>query len=135
MERINIVTACDETFAQHSAVLLASLFSHNPALVFNISIIVPKSFSADSRLKIKNSLPLGNSVLQFCTLHDGAVSNVKVYGHVTDVTYYKLLLSEILPRSTSLALYLDSDIIINGDISELVSTDLSCHAIGAVPDA
>jgi len=136
MERINIVTACDEAFAKHNCVLLASLFSHNPALVFNIFVIVSKSFSAESRLKIRNSLPLGNSALYFCTLDAGVtLPDVPVGCPVTEATYYRFLLAEILPSSASLALYLDSDIIINGDISELISMDLSHHAIGAIPDA
>jgi lipopolysaccharide biosynthesis glycosyltransferase len=135
MERINIVTASDEAFAQHNCVLLASLLSHNPALVFNIFIITPKSFSDESRQKIRNSLSLGSSVLKFCVLRAGSLPHMKVDRHVTETAYYRLLLSEILPSSASLALYLDSDIIINGDISELLTTDLSRHAMAAVPDA
>ena len=81
-------------------------------------------------------MPLGNSTLQFCILDAGlAVPDVPVGCPVTKATYYRFLLSEILPKSASLALYLDCDIIINGDISELITTDLSRHAIGAIPDA
>ena len=44
-------------------------------------------------------------------------------------------MSELLPHNVKKVLYLDFDIIINGNLSDLFNTDISNYSLAAVPDA
>ncbi len=135
MQQINIITACDEAFAQHNCVLLASILAHHPHHKFEFYTIVPKSFSVSAEAKTRASLRLRESALHFCRVNDDGLQELRVYAHVTLPSYYRLIIDQILPRDVSLAIYLDSDIVVNGDLSELFSYDLNGYTIAAVPDA
>ena len=53
--------------------------------------------------------------------------------HISNETYYRFLIQEILPFYTKV-LYLDSDIIVNGDIAELYDTELGSNLLAACRD-
>ncbi len=54
--------------------------------------------------------------------------------YYSKTTYYRLFIPEMFPQLKK-ALYLDSDIIVLGDISELYNTDLTNNLVGAIPDS
>ncbi len=53
--------------------------------------------------------------------------------YITVATYYRFLLAELFPNIPK-ALYLDVDIILKGDITELFNINLDSHIIGAAID-
>ena len=53
--------------------------------------------------------------------------------HISVETYYRFIIQDALPYYSKI-LYLDSDLIINGDVSGLYDTDLEGHALAAVRD-
>ena len=53
--------------------------------------------------------------------------------HISVETYYRFIIQEALPFYSKL-LYLDCDLVVNGDIAELYDTELGDNAIAAVPD-
>ena len=53
--------------------------------------------------------------------------------HISVETYYRFLIQELLPFYDKV-LYLDSDIVINGDIAELYDTELGDNLLAAVHD-
>lgn len=61
--------------------------------------------------------------------HDLSTNNP----HISVETYYRFLIQEILPDYDKV-LYLDSDLIIQGDISELYSVDLGNNLLAAAHD-
>jgi lipopolysaccharide biosynthesis glycosyltransferase len=131
----NIVASCDNDFAQHTCVMLASLLFHHPEQSFKIFILVSPTFSQENRNNIVSSLSAWASKIQFLSVGELEVSGLKVDGHISSATYYRLYLHELLPCNVKTALYLDSDIIINGSILELLNTDISNYSLAAVPDA
>lgn len=54
--------------------------------------------------------------------------------HITQATYYRLFLTEILPADIEKLLYLDGDIVVTGSLSELWNTHLDDCAVGGVAD-
>ena len=54
-------------------------------------------------------------------------------GHIGTETYYRFLIQEVLPEYDKVV-YLDSDIVVTGDISELYELDLGSKLLGAVRD-
>ena len=53
--------------------------------------------------------------------------------YFTQTTYFRLFIPELYPQYDK-AIYIDSDTIVLGDISELYNTDLGDNLLGAVPD-
>ena len=137
LERLNVVAACDENFAQHSAVMLTSLLLSQgvKSNLISIHILVPETFSDENRNKIIASLDRFDASIIFVYVDPVRVSGLKLSGHLTSVAYYRLFLVEFLPNNVKKVLWLDSDILVIGDIFELYNIDLSSHPIGAVHDA
>lgn len=53
--------------------------------------------------------------------------------HISIETYYRFIIQEALPFYSKL-LYLDCDLVVNGDVAELFDIELGDNAIAAVPD-
>ena len=53
--------------------------------------------------------------------------------YYTNTTYFRLFLPDLYPQYDKV-LYLDSDIIVLGDISELYNTDMGTNLVAAAPD-
>lgn len=53
--------------------------------------------------------------------------------YYTNTTYFRLFLPELYPQYDK-ALYLDSDIIVVGDVSELYNTEMETNLVAAAPD-
>jgi lipopolysaccharide biosynthesis glycosyltransferase len=131
----NIVTACDNEFAQHTTVMLASLFSHHPDCSFQVFILVPADFLEETASKVIASFNGNFGALKIIRVSDDVTSDLKIDRHVTGATYLRLRIGELLPAKLDRVLYLDSDIIITGDVTELFEMDLLGFPFGAVPDA
>ncbi|MGI6124512.1 MAG: glycosyltransferase family 8 protein, partial [Acetivibrionales bacterium] len=56
---------------------------------------------------------------------------VKIEGHVTVESTYRLLITDVLPQYDKV-IYIDSDLVINKDIAELYKQDIGDNLIGAV---
>jgi lipopolysaccharide biosynthesis glycosyltransferase len=50
-------------------------------------------------------------------------------------TYFRLMIPQFMPPDVDRAIYLDSDLILQGDIAELWNFNLGGHALGAIVDA
>ena len=135
----NIVTSCDNAFAQHACVMLSSLLFHhqNQSQLFRIFLLVPLSLSQENRKNIIESLSpwVPEPELVFVPVDDCELSGLKTDGHISSATYYRLCLSKLLPHNVKTVLYLDADVIINGSLLDLFNTDISKYSLAAVPDA
>ncbi len=53
--------------------------------------------------------------------------------YYTKATYYRIFIAGLFPQYDK-ALYLDSDVVVRGDISELYETDIDGYMVGAIVD-
>ena len=60
-------------------------------------------------------------------------SRFKNIYHFSVVTYYRLFIASLFPQYDKI-LYLDCDLVVLGDISELYNTDLGNNILGAAPE-
>lgn len=56
----------------------------------------------------------------------------KIDGHATAANYYRLFLTEILPKSIDKVLYLDADLLVLDDLNDLWKVNIEDYAIAAV---
>jgi UDP-glucose:(glucosyl)LPS alpha-1,3-glucosyltransferase len=113
-------------------VTLASLLFNNATDNFVIYIV---SFSLDKTarrklLSLKSVFP--NVDFKFVYLDDNLVKGFKISGHGSSTNYLRLFLAELITDADEV-LYLDSDIIVNASIDELLKLDIQNWAVAVVP--
>ena len=133
METFAVVTACDDKFAQHTSVMLRSLLENNPKTTFRIFVLVPSDFPTNIQSMITNSMPSGRYSFTFIQICYQNLSALKIGGWASHTTYCRLMIADLLPE-ISRALYLDSDIVVMGDISAMLHLDLSQYPLAAALD-
>ena len=130
---VDIVTACDDGYAQHAHVLVESMLSTNPDCNFRVYVLVPAGFTHAGRLsQLENH---ANCEIALVEIDTALVGDLRVSGHITTAAYFRLLIGDVLPAKLKRILYFDSDIVVAGDVLPLWQTDLDDNIIGAVADA
>lgn len=127
---MHIVFTIEDSYAQHLAVLLASLRKNCPREVH--CFIVSDFISTSNKRELEKTVAGSDILLSFLIEQSLAQLDVKDYGHFSKASFFRLYLSTILPLSLNKVLYLDSDLIVLKDILALWNTNISEHAIAAV---
>ncbi len=111
----NIVIGIKENFKIHAYIMLYSLMKNNVDRLFNISIL------SDS-LDIEYFRPLEEKFKCKIELYLIDISDIKNlnYRHIDTSTFYRLKMDKYVRHDIDRVLYLDTDIIINSSISELL---------------
>jgi lipopolysaccharide biosynthesis glycosyltransferase len=130
---INIVTACDNAYVQHTAVFLRSLIDKNTTIKCKVFILVPEDFI--HRESLWRNLGSHRIHLQFLNINVPDIYTLKISRDLTVATYFRLFMDKLLPADISRIIYLDSDILITGSLEQLWATSLDNNAVAAVIDA
>lgn len=126
-----IVFASDDSYSQHLCVAIYSLvknFSDNK----NLHIIVLDWWISDTnKSKIQLSCKKYNDKITFVAT-DASIFKPYIAPWYNEFTYTRLLTHTILPDIDQV-LYLDSDIVVTGDLLPLCQTSLSNYYVAACP--
>jgi lipopolysaccharide biosynthesis glycosyltransferase len=130
---INILFCVDGRFWQHVGVAIASLLTHNPQNTFRIVIATADEINEEMADQIKAlARRFGNAtveVTQYRALdHREALPT---HSHLTFAAYLRLFMTEFLDPSIDKLIYLDSDVLVVSDISELWQMELGEAYVGA----
>lgn len=135
-EIIPIFFAVDDGYIPFLAVTLQSLITNaSKDYNYDLKILYTKISNENKQkiLKFENK----NFKIEFIDLNyylEELASKLYTRDYYTKTTYYRLLIPNLYPQYDK-ALYLDSDITVIGDISELYNIDIGENLVGAVPDA
>lgn len=134
-EAIPIVISADNNYVPYVTVMLRSLIT-NASKNYKYDLIVLNSnITPDSKHALKqefsNEQNLSIRFYNVAGMLDA--DSLYVRSHITIETYYRLLMRDIM-KGFDKVLYLDSDLVVLDDISELYNTDLGDNYIGAVVD-
>jgi len=131
-EAIHITLSFDENYINQFYVLATSIFANNS---HNIVIhAITSGISEIERKAISDYIVSYNSIINFYSVPADFGKNFRLDGNWTVATYYRLLFPKILPIYINKFIYIDSDTLVVGDLSELWSTDLKSSVIAAVED-
>lgn len=137
-EVIPIFFTIDDSYAPYLAVALNSLIA-NASREYQYEIyVVYQDVSEKNQRKIQ-ALAKEGFHIQFVPMKGGLESiqdrseNFLRCDYFTLTIYFRIFLSDMFPQYDK-GLYLDSDIVIPGDISELYHTELGDNLLGACPD-
>lgn len=133
---IPVVFASDENYVKPlSAAVTSMLKNAFETTWYDIYILVPEQFSSRSKYLILSlEDEFSNCCIKFIPVLDKFNDSYIRIPHITTVTYYRLLIPTILSNINK-CIYLDVDIIVNGDLFELFSTDIEDFYIAGVKGA
>ena len=133
--KIDVTCSTDDKYVQHCCAMLCSLFENNKN--HDITVHVPYIYlSEDGRDKIENVVKLYQQICKFYLL-DASMFNdfsFRPNSRITLNAYYRMLLPTYIDESVEKILYLDCDMIVLGDVSELYELELKNFGLAACRD-
>ena len=128
-ETMNILISIDDNYVKYAINLIASIKKNNDNRL-NIFLIHDARLSDESINLLKKFVDDNNiGKLNTIYFNDDTINLPKYIDYISINTYYRLFAPYLLPLDVDRILYLDSDIICNGDISELYNCDFKDNLI------
>lgn len=131
-KKINIVFASDNSYVQHLITAITSLLENTKDKENIIINIIDGGISEENRMFLNNTIKKYGSLLVLKKIDTKLLKNVVINGHITDATYYRILIPSIFGKDIEKIIYLDSDIIVRNDIREFWNIDIEGYSLGAV---
>ena len=121
---MNVLCATDDKYAPYCGVMLTSFLENHKAFHTEVYIIVKNNLKEEKRLKrLEERYDVKLNMVEF-SFNDVTSSFPIGIGGWTIEMYYRLFASELLPKDIDRVLYLDCDIIVDGDVSNMYFSDL-----------
>ncbi|RYU91274.1 glycosyltransferase family 8 protein [Mucilaginibacter terrigena] len=130
----SIAITIDNNYVQHACVMLRSLDVNIPSAVNVYCIYDGLSHRNISRMR--REFKKSHINLHFVAFDNTLLPPqlpLKSTDHVTSATFFRIWLPYLL-KDLKQVLFMDSDIVIDGDISEILNLDVSDHPLAAVPE-
>jgi len=134
-ETVPVFFATDDNYAPFLAVALESMLA-NASRDYRYAVyVLTTGISPENRLKLRKQC-LGRAGLEFVDIGEKLAEYAELLhmrDYYTSATYFRFFIPSLFPQYDK-CLYLDCDIIVRGDISELYSIELGDNYISAVVD-
>lgn len=131
-----IVIVCNDSYVQHAAVMLCSLFDTNKGKRFHINLLTDGLTEANKSALEAFCKEHGSTLS--VTIPDSSYNGIELsslpVGQWHTMMYYKLFIPRIMPSTLDRCLFLDVDMVVCDDISALYNQDISDFTIFAAAD-
>jgi lipopolysaccharide biosynthesis glycosyltransferase len=128
-KKLNVVFTVDSNYLAHFTTAIKSLLDNNQKIVGRCFLVI--DFGENFKVKlIKRFLYMRYSInLEIIEFNPEKIIDLKISAndHVTHATYFRLLLPQLIPEDVDEILYLDSDLVVHGDISQLLELNFSSN--------
>lgn len=133
--RFDVVINTDDNYIQHCMAMLCSLYENNKEYDIVLHVVM-KLLSEQSRKFISDLTRKYGNECHYYIVDESPLESVQFRKQrpLSKAAYYRLLLSSILPQTLHKVLYLDCDIIVLRDISEVFEIELDGYALAASID-
>lgn len=122
-KKLNIVSISDINYIQHFTVAITSLLENNRLIIENIYLI----HDVDN-IEVLSTMLIFFKVhynfdIKLLKVNKEKFLELKISHHLTIATYYRLAIVDLMPKNVEEVLYIDTDVIVNGDLSEFLLKD------------
>lgn len=131
---IVIACAADDRYVQHLAVMLQSVIANLGSDRLLAVHILHGGIEERNRLDLLRSLRRDRVSLQFLAAKPETLAGLPLWGRMSVATYYRLLVTGLLPSAVSRAIWLDCDLVVTDDLARLWDMDLAGRHALAVQD-
>jgi lipopolysaccharide biosynthesis glycosyltransferase len=134
LEPVVICCAADEGYAIPLAAMIKSLLVNRHGQRIIELYIFDEGITEASKARLVESWAGDALTVHWLKFEPDKVAALPLWGEMKAIAYYKLMLPDYLPKALSNAIWLDSDMIIKGDITNLWETPLDGQALLAAQD-
>ena len=139
MNKMDIVACTDNRFVMPTGVMMQSVCVNNPEVYIVFHVIVDETVSIEDRHDMEGVVSsLDGKSVMFYAVNNEILSRSFPSGYrsynVTKATYYRLYISELLPKTIEKVLYLDGDVIVRHSLLPLWNMDIEQYAIAGAYD-
>lgn len=128
---IPIFLASDENYAKYMAVTMTSIFTNTEEFID--FYILDGGITDETKKKFEELKSIKqNFSMEFIKVEMSLFENFPTVAHFTASMYSRFLIPDLKPEINK-AIYMDVDVIVNGDIKELFNIDLENYPIAATP--
>ena len=131
-ERIDILIASDINYAPYYGVMLTSLFINNKESCFDIHLLTDSTWTPEMTKRFEGLARQYDSSFHSYVVDEKVLADFPTKSHITLPTYYNLSASSLLPDSIHRIIYMDGDMIVNGDIRPIWELDLQGNVCAQV---
>ena len=135
MNYIDVVFSIDNNYVQHCAVLIASILKNNRSEYRYRFHILDGGISDINKKKLESMKYIQKYSVEYYDMSEFDFSFLPLNrSWISVATYYRLMLTKILPETIDKVLYLDCDVVVDGNLSEFWETDISDVYAGVIED-
>ncbi|WP_051633853.1 glycosyltransferase family 8 protein [Bacillus sp. UNC41MFS5] len=131
---IHILSASDNSFAQHLGVTIASLLensNHPQNIVYSV---IDGGISDTNKKKLVSLFNKYGAKVKFLKVDKKIFEKYPTTDYWPTAIYYRLLIPQLLDSSIKKVIYLDCDLVIKDDINNLWNVDIKDYPMAAVAD-
>lgn len=136
MSSVNVCFASDNNYAKYAGVVIASILYNAKEETDLTFYILDGGISEQHKSEIYSLKSIKDCKINFVPINEEDFEDykrVKTHKYITLATYYRLKLPTLLPN-VDRVVYLDCDIVVNDDLTELFNTKLTTEAFAGVHD-
>jgi lipopolysaccharide biosynthesis glycosyltransferase len=130
-DRLELVCATDSLYSPHLGVLLRSIARTNAERQIRVHVL-HDDVSVSLQARIARCAPTFE--IRWYAVSDHMALQLPPLLHISRATYLRLTMTEVLNPAIKRVLFLDVDMIVNGDLKPLWDTDLNGMPCAAVAD-
>ncbi len=133
---MEILVGFEHNYVMPYGVMLQSLVQNNKNITIQIHAIINESVTEEDKNSLKSIVTQynKNNSVKFYLFDKGVVDNYSLptTKYFRESCYYRLFSSTILPASIDKVIYLDGDMVVRHDISDLWNYDIEGCAVAGV---
>ncbi len=128
---MNILVSSNDAYVMPLTVLLQSLFDNHdePMTIW----FLWSDLTEENRAFFRRLIESRGSELRLVEVGQTEFRGLPTKSYISRETYFRLLAAELLPATIERILWLDADMVVNGDIRPFYHLDLQGMAVGACP--
>ncbi|MCA8864173.1 MULTISPECIES: glycosyltransferase family 8 protein [unclassified Halomonas] len=127
---MNIVLCADESYARYGSVVMASVIAHAINIEQIRFFMLTPGMSEETKNSLRESVERSGAALDIIDVDVAALQGFKA-GRFGIAALLRLLMHRYLPADCKRIIYLDCDLLVRSDLSELWSMPLNGHTAAA----
>ncbi|WP_241646551.1 glycosyltransferase [Rosenbergiella metrosideri] len=131
--QLHVGWGADGDFLLGSEISMVSVASNNPSIRFHFHLFSNDIPRIDQQKMVELAEQYALKVTLY-TLDNDYFAQLPTNRLWSSAIYYRFIMAEIVAQTAATMLYLDADVVCQGDISALLDVDLDNHVVAAVPE-
>lgn len=132
--KINIVFASDDNYAQHTAVAMASVLVNTKVPQKIQFYLIDDEIQQKNKEKITKTVQNLGGNIEFIKIKNSKLEDCYVSGELSRASYFRLDIANILGESIEKIIYLDCDLLVYDNIEKMWQLDMGGKPVAATCD-